>query len=236
MKPEYGRLDEFVKNLTAITEEQLEQSSNLRAVIDRFDKWLAGRECIAVSWSEEDLVQLSNEMRQKRIRNHRIEKLFDHWIDMQKSFCDMLTEPKAISLKNALELASIKPVGQLHNGLFDANNTALLFAKIAKNKNYQMEMRPIKREDDRPLCYSLGDLFTPELLAQMNYSDTEPVEEESTPKEEWSFYRWICKWIYGEERVKGAEWEKMKFLHSMKMIDIKERIQSVWKACVPQRL
>ncbi len=229
VKPEYGKLDGFIKDLTGIREEQLEAAPGLRGAIDRLDKWMNGRDLTAASWSEEDLFQLSQEMRQKRIRNHRIEKLFDNWIDMQKSFCDMLSEPKAISLQNALELASIRPTGQFHNGLSDASNTALLFAKIAKQERYRMEMTPLQKNDEEQrLSYTLGELFTQEMLDSIDAAGEEHGEEsEKTkePKERFSIYRFVCRLVYGNEMVAGSEWEKLKFRHFMKLVDLKERFR-----------
>ena len=226
--PEYGSLDPFVRKLTGITAEQLKRAPKLRAAVDKLDKWMKGRECVACSWNEVDLTQLSQEMRQKKIRSHRIEKLFDNWVDMQKSFSRMLGDPKAVSLQKALALAAIQPVGQLHNGLSDANNTALLIAKVARHGRYHLDASPVRHKMDRePLSYTLGDRMPEEVLKQFGGESSgqqDPEGAAAMRRERWGLYRTICGWIYGKEQVSGANWEKMKFHRSMKFMDLRERL------------
>ncbi|MCP1110487.1 3'-5' exonuclease [Ohessyouella blattaphilus] len=77
VKPEYGKLNRFIKDLTGITEENLDKAPPLRTALMKLANWLGERKVIATSWSNADYIQLAQETRVKKIKDHRINKLLD---------------------------------------------------------------------------------------------------------------------------------------------------------------
>lgn len=71
------------------------------------------------------------------------------------------------SLEEALIAADIIQNGKAHDGLDDAYNTALLFVKMEKNPDFELNKMYsyAKEETTRELSYTLGDLFKGMMVA-----------------------------------------------------------------------
>ena len=127
----------------------------------QFELWLPDGEVEMVSWSRTDLKQLQNEMQAKSIVSERFEKIFETWNDCQKTFSNKMEKKRAYSLEEALIAANIIQEGQAHDGLSDAYNTALLFAKMAKEPH--LKLNPIyeeaRSEKVKHLTVSMGEFF-----------------------------------------------------------------------------
>lgn len=117
VKPEFGKLNKFITDLTGITEENLDNAPVLRAALIRFANWIGERKVVATSWSDSDYHQLMHETRIKKIKDHRIQTLLDEWVDFQRSFDKMLCLRKQFSLEAALEIGRVQPMGRMHDGL-----------------------------------------------------------------------------------------------------------------------
>ncbi len=162
VRPEYGYLDDFIKGFTGIRWSDLADAPMLAEALMDFNNWLPAEDVTIVSWSRTDEKQLLNEMEAKGIAFIRIDELFADWLDCQPMFARKLGNTRQYRLQEALVAADILTEGEPHNGLADAYNTALLFAKMMKND--ELELNPYYRrfflgEKDEPLGYSMGDLF-----------------------------------------------------------------------------
>ena len=95
------------------------------------------------------------------IVSERFEKIFETWNDCQKTFSNKMEKKRAYSLEEALIAANIIQEGQAHDGLSDAYNTALLFAKMAKEPH--LKLNPIyeeaRSEKVNHLTVSMGEFF-----------------------------------------------------------------------------
>lgn len=231
VKPEYGKVDEFIENLTGISQEQVENAPKLRSVLMAFADWIGERKVVVLSWSNSDYQQLQMEMSVKKIKHHKIENLLDEWVDFQRSFDKMLGLKNQFALEDAMHIGRVEMMGRIHDGLCDAYNTARLFVKVQRQSAFQLEMVPISTyaEKETHLSFSLGELFTPELLAQI-----EPVEEseecviEESPSKEWSIWRKIYGFFKGKENVNDECWNKILFTTEMRKLDIFDQFRDIF--------
>jgi len=159
--PMYGKLDAKVSELTGITEEDLKTAPLLRPALAAMSEWMGDRELIAASWSDTDYRQLSDEMEQKHIRNRRVERLFDGWVDLQKAYTRMVGSSQAISLEKAMIAAEVEVDGRLHDGAVDAFNTAKLISAIRQQEDANIEIKPIHEENSygEDMGFTLGSAF-----------------------------------------------------------------------------
>lgn len=222
VKPEYGKIDSFIEELTGIGQECVEDAPNLRATLMHLATWLADREVTVLSWSDSDYYQLQKEMRIKKIKHHKIQDLLDGWVDFQYSFDQMLGLKKQYALKDALTISRIKPVGRSHDGLCDAYNTARLFIKLHRQTAFQVELIPIcqYKQSVNHLSFSLGELFTPELLAQIN-DNFEKIDSSSNLRMDnnWSMWRKVYGFLKGQVAASDENWNKIMFSNEMRKLD-----------------
>ena len=169
IKPKYGKLDSFISSFTGIKWDALSEASSLEEVLKEFSEWIPESEVWMVAWSDSDQNQLYGEMTAKNVHNQRLEELSDFWIDSQKIYSEKVDNSRNYSLSEALVACDIDTKGRAHDGLSDAYNTGLLFAKLMtetelKLNSFYMEA---KKEETSHLSCSLGDL-----LAGFNFGES----------------------------------------------------------------
>lgn len=161
VRPRYGRVDHFIENLTGINERDLKEAPFFEEAIDSFTEWIPVGDVSCVSWSMSDSDQIERELIAKGHSNSKMIELLTTWIDCQKIFDDRLELCRPSKLEEALILADIYPEGNMHNGLSDAHNTAILFRKLegcdelVLNETYQAATK----EESVPMVVCIGDLF-----------------------------------------------------------------------------
>lgn len=159
--PMYGQIDARIRKLTGITPDLVKDAPKLEEALCQLEQWIGKREVTAVSWSESDLGQLKNEMETKKLSNTVVEGLFDHWVDCQKTFTDIIDRGKAFRLEEALILSDIVQEGQAHDGMTDAYNTAKLFIKMETTPEFEFQAvyEAARKEEVDHLQFSIGELF-----------------------------------------------------------------------------
>lgn len=160
VSPIFGYIDSYIGRLTGISKYDISGAPDMEEALRRFADWLP-EDVRAVSWSDSDEIQIQCEMKAKNICIEGIERLFENWIDCQKIFSDKINSPKNYSLEDALNIASIIYQDGAHNGLVDAYNTALLFAKMEREEvlnlnQYYSKLLLSKEEGDG---FTIGSLF-----------------------------------------------------------------------------
>ena len=80
------------------------------------------------------------------------------------SQADVMSAPH---FEEALIASDIIPEGRAHDGLADAYNTALLFAKLEQDPDYELNefYKTAREEETEHLSFSMGDLFAGIVLA-----------------------------------------------------------------------
>ena len=163
VKPEYGYLTKHIKDLTGITEIELGDAPCFKMAMDSFEKWLPD-DVTAISWSFADKDQFVHELTGKGIPiSSKFNRIIDNWIDCQPEFSrkmNMLN--KLYSLEEALIATDICTDGRAHNGLDDAYNTALLYAKMMKEETLVLNSYysvAHNKGEQTSLSYGLEDII-----------------------------------------------------------------------------
>ena len=167
VRPEYGRVDWYIENMTGISQAKVVGAPSFCEALEAFLEWLPYDDVRCVSWSDSDPRQIVHEVVAKNIDDERLEILFANWIDCQKRFGRKMGKETLYKLEEALIASDIIPEGRAHDGLADAYNTALLFAKLEQDPDYELNefYRDARAEESEHLCFSMGDLFTGIILA-----------------------------------------------------------------------
>ena len=158
--PEYGMVDPYIRDLTGIKNGQIKHMPKLEEALREMMIWLDGRKFRLYAWSDNDYIQLQREIRCKNIREEGLAQFLqeDNWTDYQEVFGKRYGYEKSVSLTDALLLTGLEVDGRLHDGLYDAINTANLIRKLEQNPDYQLNTCMVKEETE-PLMTCLGDLF-----------------------------------------------------------------------------
>ena len=139
----------------------MKDAQDVEKVFQEFMDWLPESEVRAVSWSRTDEQQIRKELAAKQISIKGMDELLDTWIDCQKTFGEKMNSRRSYKLSEALIAADIISEGQEHDGLADAYNTALLFAKMEREEVLQLNAVYAEAiaEEQESLKFTLGDLF-----------------------------------------------------------------------------
>lgn len=229
VKPEYGKIDSFIEELTGIGQECVENAPDLRAALMHLAMWIADREVIVLSWSDSDYYQLQREIRIKKIKHHKIQDLLEGWVDFQRSFDQMLGLKKQYALEDALNISRIQSIGRTHDGLCDAYNTARLFVKLHRQTAFQFQLVPICQYEEsvEHLSFTIGELFTPELLAQIKDNPVVAESESDDRKEnKWSIWRKVYGFLKGQIAASDENWNKILFSNEMRKLDFMDGFRS----------
>lgn len=163
VKPDYGVLDDFISKLTGIKPEDLKDAPMVAEAVEDFLGWLPDGEVTAISWSFADRNQFHHELTSKGIEiSDRFNHILENWVDCQPQFSEKMNMKKRYSLEEALVAADICTDGHAHNGMVDAYNTALLYAKMQREEKLVLnKYYKTAHEDSEPehLSFSFGDLL-----------------------------------------------------------------------------
>lgn len=158
--PQFGSIDTYINKLTGISSKDVSKAPHMKEVLQEFVNWLPA-DVKVVSWSENDKLQIRREIEAKDIHIEGLDSILDNWIDCQKIFGEKMHSSRCYKLSEALIAADIMYEDGAHNGLVDAYNTALLFAKMKKepelilNSYYQSAIS----NEDSSSGFTIGNLF-----------------------------------------------------------------------------
>ena len=161
VSPEYGYIDTFIKQFTGIEPKDVMDAPKMEKALQMFTEWIPEGDVAIVSWSGNDKLQIERELTGKNIRNQKIERLLENWNDCQVTFSEIMDTKRRYSLNEALIAADIISEGREHNGLSDAYNTALLFAKMETEEEFKLNetYESARSDKEEHLTSSLGDIF-----------------------------------------------------------------------------
>src|SRR5574344_1810080 len=83
------------------------------------------------------------------------------------------------------------------------------------------------------LIFRMGEMFTPEIMAQLAEvnTQTEEVVETETPEKasnKWSIYRRIIGGMKGADAVTDENWNKYLFQKEMKHLDLRDNVHAMF--------
>lgn len=116
----------FCRQLTHISQEQIDSAAPLPMVWAQFERWLGHHHPQLVgwgSWGDYDRKQLEQEW-----LRHNLSSLISQvpHLNLKQRFAEARQLQRAVGLKSALQLAGLQFNGQQHRALEDARNTARL--------------------------------------------------------------------------------------------------------------
>lgn len=158
--PQFGFIDTYINNLTGISRSDVSNAPNMKEALQKFVNWLP-EDVKVVSWSKNDELQIRHEVEAKDICIEGLVDILDSWVDCQEIFGEKMNSRKCYKLSEALIAADIMYEDGAHDGLVDAYNTALLFAKMEKepelilNPYYQHAIS----DEENSSGFSIGNLF-----------------------------------------------------------------------------
>ena len=137
VRPEFGTIDTFIKELTGISKEDTQNAPCSRDALEAFSAWLP-KDATIIAWSKNDEKQIRNELQRKHFDITKLRETFGNWIDCQQLFASKMNTTKKYKLSEALPIADIYYDYGAHDALTDAKNTAKLFAKIQLNEEFTL--------------------------------------------------------------------------------------------------
>lgn len=157
--PEYGAIDGYIRRLTGISSFDVKDAFKMKEALEKFVDWIP-EDAICVSWSISDKKQICHEIEAKHIDIPKLNMLLETWQDCQKTFSEKMDRENSYRLSEALVAADIMFDENLHDGLVDAKNTAMLFIKMKKEPDLILNeyYRKSREENEHVGMYTLGDI------------------------------------------------------------------------------
>jgi len=129
IKPIYfPRLNKFIKKLTGIQQEEIDESEGFPFIFDWFRQW-CGHDFIFVTWGKEDIKYLKQDAQYHDINYNWIG---DSYIDLAEHIKSKYSLNGDIGLRKSVEVIGLAWEGEQHRALPDALNTARIFEIINK--------------------------------------------------------------------------------------------------------
>mmetsp|Transcript_27881 Transcript_27881/g.49863 ORF Transcript_27881/g.49863 Transcript_27881/m.49863 type:complete len:189 (+) Transcript_27881:140-706(+) len=132
-------LSNFCKELTAITQEQIDTSGvYLRNALEAYAAWLTGTglpsiqddSFTVVTWGDSDLIVLQNQCKSEGITRPG---LFDRWVNLKALFKQHYRKEPRGGLQHVVEKVCGLPFeGRAHSGLVDSFNTAKICQQMLR--------------------------------------------------------------------------------------------------------
>ena len=118
-------LSEYCKNITHISQEDIDKAPPFKNVIEDFQKWIGKDPYLLLSWGFYDFHQLI-----KDCKRHDLpyDFLIDHHSNLKRTFAKK-RKMKQVGVMRALKMLKLDFNGQQHRALDDAINTSRIFNK-----------------------------------------------------------------------------------------------------------
>ena len=143
------KLTDFCKNLTAITQTQVDNGCNLRETLKLYDEWLRSNYLIGknsetsksgtistaqlptfciITWGDSDIGTILKE--QCKRQDIELPSYFHEWINLKSLFKQHFGWEPHGGLQNVVERCGYAFEGRAHSGLVDSRNTAKIVKKM----------------------------------------------------------------------------------------------------------
>lgn len=135
VKPEYGRIDRYIEELTKISQKDTENAPSTYEALKKLSDWIPDDSTL-VTWSENDTIQIDDELYYKDITLPKLYHYIEEYIDCQVLFSNKMHTNRKYQLFEAVTIANIDYDENIHNAYVDAYNTALLFKKLQTEEKF----------------------------------------------------------------------------------------------------
>jgi inhibitor of KinA sporulation pathway (predicted exonuclease) len=139
IRPEiYIEIHPFVREITGITNEQLNSANSFIVVYEEFIKFIGSNKSILCVWGANDIKELFRNIKYHQLDTSKVPK---EYINLQAYISKYFNCPRGIhiGLQNATELLNIPITSQFHDGFNDAFYTAELF-KLTYANNFPISV------------------------------------------------------------------------------------------------
>ncbi|VDN47164.1 conserved protein of unknown function [Petrocella atlantisensis] len=171
VKPQFSiAVASKVFHLTGITSDMVRNGLSFEKAMNDFSNWcdrISGNNPYEIyAWSDNDLIQLQQEMLIKELTYFFDMQFMNVWTDFQYIFCNLLGINAVLSLDKAVQALDMNFTGSQHSALSDAMNTAKLYLMVQNKEAFDKVMQPIKEmmEPSEPIGTQLGSVFNLEMF------------------------------------------------------------------------
>lgn len=172
VKPQYNEeIYKRYETLTGISTQMVSGAPTFETAYEMFVNCCEsyGSEYEVYAWSENDYNQLVAEMKLKNYNKEEKMEPLKYWFDFQKEYTEKLGLERIMSLEKALDYAGIAFEGKMHDALWDAKNTAELFAIVRNEERCNVVLKSVMEVlKPKNINGTLGELFNfSALMAQL---------------------------------------------------------------------
>ena len=146
VKPEFNDIIfKKYETLTGISTQMVCGAPTFATAYEMFVNWCEsyGSDYEVYAWSENDYKQLTAEMKLKHYAKPDKMRPLERWFDFQKEYTEKLGLERIMSLEKALYYAGITFEGRMHDALYDAKNTAELFAIVRNEERCNVVLKAV---------------------------------------------------------------------------------------------
>jgi len=124
-------LSGFCKNLTSITQQNVDRAKTFDKVIDDFKNWgnLYDDEYILLSWGANDEHMFRNDCHLHRLEDEWV----DRFKDLKKEYQKLKGLPQPKGLMSVIKWEGFEFTGEHHRAISDAHNLAKIFVKYLED-------------------------------------------------------------------------------------------------------
>lgn len=163
VRPRYSsRMRRKFIELTGITNSMILGANDYEQVLKEFCNWcLSYGQFTLYQWSDSDLSQLVKECNKKGIAlTEEEQQVLENWQDLQRIYGDKVETRTQIALETAVWTFGECFEGKVHDALWDAKNTATVFARLQNEKDVAMAKDMLHHGTvEKQATFTLGDLF-----------------------------------------------------------------------------
>ena len=189
VKPVFSHMTSDIEELTSIHQSNLDKADDFITAFDKYCSWVGDSDITTFCWDSIDYKQLWNELYAKGKHRKDLFSYLENFVDLQKTFCDLLHSKQRLSLDSAVEVIDEEFKGAQHDALNDAYNTAVVLHKICSCNNDDInpifeplnvnaeEEEGSKEEEKEEYTTSFASFLSPDLQKLFGY--TSNVEDNS---------------------------------------------------------
>lgn len=127
VKPERSKISKYCNDLTSLTQNEVDSGISFKKACEEIREFNP-KAIPWLSWGNED-----RRLFEQQCRETSVEYPFGpRHIDFKSHFAILHGLFKEVSLKEALEIGNVTPIGKTHSGKYDALNTAYLYINAIK--------------------------------------------------------------------------------------------------------
>ncbi|MBQ7926295.1 MAG: exonuclease domain-containing protein [Lachnospiraceae bacterium] len=172
VKPQYNaEIYKRYETLTGISTQMVSGAPTFATAYEMFVNWCKAYddEYEVYAWSENDYNQLVAEMALKNCASEENMEPLKHWFDFQKEYTEKLGLERIMSLEKALDYAGVTFEGRMHDALWDAKNTAELFAIVRNEERCNAVLKTVMEVlKPKNVGGTIGEMFNfGALMAQL---------------------------------------------------------------------